>query len=52
MWLALFSWVPIIGDITVLALGFYKTSRGWTFLMLLIGKAIRYLFWNVIVGLF
>ncbi len=52
VWLALFSWVPIIGDITVLALGFYKTSRGWTFLMLLIGKAIRYLFWNVIVGLF
>ena len=52
VWLALFSWGPIIGDITVLALGFYKTSRGWTFLMLLIGKAIRYLFWNVIVGLF
>ena len=52
VWLALFSWVPIIGDITVLALGFYRTSRGWTFLMLLIGKAIRYLFWNVIVGLF
>ncbi|MBQ9451649.1 MAG: DedA family protein [Bacteroidales bacterium] len=52
VWLALFSWVPIIGDVTVLALGFYKTSRGWTFLMLLIGKALRYLFWNLIVGLF
>lgn len=52
VWLALFSWVPIIGDVTVLALGFYKTSRGWTFLMLLIGKTLRYLFWNLIVGLF
>ena len=52
IWLALFSWVPIIGDVTVLALGFYKTPRGWTFLMLLIGKALRYLFWNLIVGLF
>ena len=52
VWLALFSWVPIVGDLTVLALGFYKAPRGWTFLMLLVGKAIRYLFWNVIVGLF
>ncbi|MBO5545366.1 MAG: DedA family protein [Bacteroidales bacterium] len=52
VWLALFSWVPIVGDLTVLALGFYRAPRGWTFLMLLIGKAIRYLFWNVIVGLF
>ena len=52
VWLALFSWVPIVGDLSVLALGFYKTSRGWTFLMLLIGKALRYLFWNLIVGLF
>ena len=52
VWLALFSWVPIVGDLTVLALGFYKAPRGWTFLMLLIGKAIRYLFWNLIVGLF
>ena len=52
VWLALFSWVPIIGDVTVLALGFYKVPRGWAFLMLLIGKAIRYLFWNLVVGLF
>ena len=52
VWLALFSWVPIIGDITVLALGFYKVPRGWAFLMLLIGKALRYLFWNLVVGLF
>ena len=52
VWLALFSWVPIIGDVTVLALGFYKVPRGWAFLMLLIGKALRYLFWNLVVGLF
>ena len=52
VWLALLSGVPVIGDILVLALGFYKTSPGWTFLMLLIGKVIRFLFWNLIVGLF
>ena len=52
-WLgSLFSWFPIVGDLTVLALGFYKAPRGWTFLLLFIGKAIRYLFWNVVVGLF
>ena len=52
VWLALVSWFPIVGDLSVLALGFYKAPRGWTFLLLLIGKAVRYLFWNVIVGLF
>ena len=52
VWLALLSGVPVIGDILVLALGFYKTSPGWTFLMLLIGKVIRFLFWTLIVGLF
>ena len=52
VWLALLSGVPVIGDILVLALGFYKTSPGWTFLMLLIGKVLRFLFWNLIVGLF
>ena len=52
VWLALLSGVPVIGDILVLALGFYKTAPGWTFLMLLIGKILRFLFWNLIVGLF
>ena len=52
VWLALFSWVPIVGDLTVLALGFYRVPRGISFLMLLIGKAIRYLFWNLVVSLF
>ena len=52
VWLALLSGVPVIGDILVLALGFYKTSPGWTFVMLLIGKILRFLFWNLIVGLF
>ena len=52
VWLALLSGVPVIGDILVLALGFYKTAPGGTFLMLLIGKILRFLFWNLIVGLF
>ena len=30
VWLSLIAWVPIIGDVLVLALGFYKTPAGWT----------------------
>jgi len=51
VWLALVAWLPFIGDIMVLALGFYRTHRGWTILLLLIGKFLRYLFWVVVMGL-
>ena len=51
-WLALLSGIPIIGDILVLALGFYKTTPGWTFVLLLVGKLARFLIWNLVVGLF
>ena len=51
-WLALLSGIPIIGDILVLALGFYRTAPGWTFVLLLVGKLARFLIWNLVVGLF
>ena len=51
-WLALLSGIPIIGDILVLALGFYRTAPGWTIVMLLVGKVLRFLIWNLVVGLF
>lgn len=51
-WLALISGIPIIGDILVLALGFYRTAPGWTFVLLLVGKLARFLIWNLVVGLF
>jgi membrane protein YqaA with SNARE-associated domain len=42
-WLALISWIPIIGDPLMIALGFYRV-RFITFLILLvIGKATRYI---------
>lgn len=44
VWLAFFSWTPIIGDPLSIALGFFKTSfLKFTFLMVL-GKFIRYFF--------
>ena len=51
-WLALLSGIPIIGDILVLALGFYRTAPGLTFVLLLVGKLARFLIWNLVVGLF
>lgn len=52
VWMALLSWVPIIGDVIVIALGFYKTRPLWTIILLLVGKAGRFVVWNYIYGVF
>lgn len=52
VWMALLSWVPIIGDVIVIALGFYKTRPPWTIILLLVGKAARFVVWNYIYGVF
>lgn len=49
--LALTCWIPIIGDVFAIALGFYRTKPFWTIVCLLIGKAARFLIWNLIYGL-
>lgn len=41
--LALFSWLPVIGDVIGVALGFFKVSIFWSFLFMAIGKFCRYL---------
>lgn len=43
--LALFSWVPIVGDLFAIALGFYKARPWRCSFWLLVGKALRYLAW-------
>lgn len=50
-WLALLAWVPFLGDVIALALGFYKTRPVLTIIFLLIGKFARFLAWNLIYGL-
>lgn len=47
VWLALFAWVPIIGDVLALALGFFKVRPFWTAVLLLIGKGIRFWLWTM-----
>ena len=50
-WLALAAWVPFIGDVIAIALGFYKTRPLCTMMLLLIGKFARFFVWNLIYGL-
>lgn len=47
VWLALFAWVPIVGDVLAIALGFFKVRPFWTIVLLLIGKGIRFWLWTV-----
>ena len=46
IWLALICWVPFIGDVIAIALGFYRTPPFRTMLLLLVGKFLRFLCWN------
>jgi membrane protein YqaA with SNARE-associated domain len=48
IWLALVAWLPFIGDVMVLGLGFYRTRRLLTYILLLVGKFLRYLFWTIV----
>lgn len=43
VWSALFAWLPFIGDPLMLVLGFYRTAMTMTFLLMTLGKFLRYL---------
>lgn len=47
--LAILSWVPVVGDVFAVGLGFYKVRPVRCCFWLLVGKALRYLLW---IGLF
>ena len=51
VWLALICWVPVIGDVVAIALGFYRTRPFWTIVLLLVGKFGRFLVWKLVYGL-
>ncbi|MDR0955211.1 MAG: DedA family protein [Rikenellaceae bacterium] len=46
--LAFFSWLPGIGDVLALGLGFYKVSVGKVALFMLIGKTARFVCWALL----
>lgn len=48
VWASLICWVPILGDVIAIALGFYKTPAVWTILLLFVGKLLRFIVWNLV----
>ena len=46
--LALIVWLPVLGDISNVALGFYRTNRLKTFILMFIGRMIRFLLWCIL----
>ncbi|MGQ1889334.1 YqaA family protein [Thermophagus sp. OGC60D27] len=47
-WVALFCWVPAIGDLLAVVLGLLKSNFWWSALGMLAGKALRYLVWGLL----
>jgi membrane protein YqaA with SNARE-associated domain len=52
VWLALTAWIPFIGDVIAIALGFYRTRPGWTRFLRLVGNSGGSLFGNLVYGWF
>ena len=50
--MALLVWIPVIGDISNVALGFYKTKRTHTFILMFIGRMCRFLLWTLLFLIF
>lgn len=42
-WLALFSWVPVVGDPLIVGLGFFRVDWFRVTLLMIVGKFLRYL---------
>jgi membrane protein YqaA with SNARE-associated domain len=52
LWLAFFSWIPIIGTLSVITLGFYRVRPKSVCVLILAGCFARFLFWVVLHDLF
>ena len=48
VWLALFTWLPIVGDLFAIALGFYKINPYFSATYMLIGRFLRFLVWIIL----
>ena len=44
--LAFFSWLPIIGDVIAVSLGFFRTNFILVSIWMLLGKVLRYIIWG------
>ena len=48
VWLALLTWLPIVGDLFAIALGFYKINPYLSAFYMLLGRFIRFLVWTLL----
>lgn len=48
-WLAFLSWLPLVGDLFAIALGFYKANVWQVAVFMLIGKTARFIGWALFV---
>lgn len=46
--LALFTWVPFVGDVMAIALGFYRVDARKVTVFMLIGKSARFIMWALL----
>lgn len=46
--MALIVWIPVIGDISNVALGFYRTHKTKTFILMFVGRMFRFLLWIIL----
>jgi len=44
--MAFFCWLPIVGDLIAIALGFLRTNIYLTAISMFVGKFLRYLVWG------
>lgn len=49
-YIALLTWLPFIGDIFAVALGFYRVSFISAAVWMLVGKAVRFVLWSSMVN--
>ncbi len=48
--IALMSWLPVVGDVITVALGFYRVNFYTSSIFMLIGRAARFIGWALIFG--
>ncbi|MDD3107933.1 MAG: DedA family protein [Alistipes sp.] len=46
--LALLTWLPVVGDVFALALGFYKVDFKRSAFLMLVGKGVRFVGWALL----
>ena len=47
-WLALLSWLPFVGDLFAIGLGFYRVNPKTSIFFMLVGKGLRFLAWTLL----